>query len=157
LFRPSQFFRTMRTRSNATLSRNFGNKHRIIASILLALGGLMQFVWVATGKNFFAEVRHLDAVGGISIASMAFMASYFGFFVVNWLAARLTAWEAAYRGFRLPRRAVIRGLHYHSAHYFPVALLAFITVVGYQILLAMRVLNELSATKYLYVLCAEVI
>jgi hypothetical protein len=73
------------------------------------------------------------------------------------LAARLTAWEAAYRGLRLPLHVVRRGLDYHSAHYLPVAFVAALTVVGYQVLLYLAVLTDLVATRYIYLLCAEVV
>ena len=58
--------------------------------------------------------------------------------VTTSLASRLTAWEAAYRGLRLPRPVVERALQYHSAHYLPVALFTFITIAGYQYLIQYR-------------------
>jgi hypothetical protein len=75
----------------------------------------------------------------------------------TWAAARLTAWEAAYRGIRLPLDVVRRGMAYHSAHYFPVALLTLMTTSGYSALLRLGVWTEQTLPTYMYVLCAEVI
>ena len=73
------------------------------------------------------------------------------------LATRLTAWEAAYRGLRLPRPVVKRALHFHAAHYLPVALLTFLTVWGYRVLIHRFPSMDPSGTRYAYALCAEVI
>jgi hypothetical protein len=74
------------------------------------------------------------------------------------LAARLTHWEASYRGYRLPLPVVLRGMYYHSIDYLPVALFACATVLGYRLLIAHNILNPgVTATKYLYTLCAEVL
>ena len=73
------------------------------------------------------------------------------------LAARLTTWEAKFRGYRLPLHVVRRGLDYHAAHYVPVAAVVAITVVGYR-WLAIRCRFPWSADmNYLYLLCGEVI
>ena len=73
------------------------------------------------------------------------------------LASRLTAWEAAYRGLRLPRPVVQRALHFHSAHYLPVALLTFLTIWSNHVLIAKYPSIDEHAVHYLYLLCAEVI
>jgi hypothetical protein len=73
------------------------------------------------------------------------------------VASLLTAWEAAYRGLRLPRTVVQRVLHYHSAHYLPVALLTFATIFGFRVLIVRQPQLEQYGVRYLYVLCAEVI
>jgi len=77
--------------------------------------------------------------------------------VTTALAARLTAWEAAYRGLRLPHPVVQRALHFHSAHYLPVALFVFLTVWGHQVLIHIHPNLDPFGTRYLYTLCAEVI
>ena len=52
----------------------------------------------------------------------------------------------------------MRALHYHSAHYLPPALLVFTTIVGYQVLISVGRLAQLTSTvQYLYLLAAEVI
>jgi hypothetical protein len=72
------------------------------------------------------------------------------------LATGLTVWEAAYRGFRLPYPVVLRALHYHAAHTFPVALLVLLTVGGYSWLQSTGYFQVTSAPGYLYVLSGEV-
>lgn len=73
------------------------------------------------------------------------------------LATRLTAWEAAYRGYRLPHPVVLRALYYHAAHSLPVATIALTTVAGYAVLLSHGVFGYASMLNYLYVLCGEVL
>ena len=70
---------------------------------------------------------------------------------------RLTAWEANYRGIRLPLPVVTRGMYYHAAHYLPVALCAAATVLSFAVLLYNRLIDYQMLTPYLYVICAEVI
>ena len=86
--------------------------------------------------------------------------AYFATVVTIRLAARLTAWEAAYRGFRLPHTVVLRALYYHSADILPVALTVFVTCAGYNYLLNHLLPNPVNYTSepaYLYTLCGEVI
>src|SRR5207248_8232837 len=84
--------------------------------------------------------------------------TYAFMFITTRIAARLTAWEATYRGLRLPLPVVLRGLDYHAAHYLPVALMTAATVVGYRVLLLRDpARGGLWAPIYLYVLCGEVI
>jgi hypothetical protein len=85
----------------------------------------------------------LGTLGGISLT-------------IN-LAARLTAWEAAYRGYRLPHGVVLRALYYHAAHFLPVALVALITCGGYNLIQRSGDLQMTTGSTYVYVLCGEVI
>jgi hypothetical protein len=48
-------------------------------------------------------------------------------------------------------------MHYHAAHYLPVAAVALATVVAYAALVAADPNNLRHATRYLWVLAAEVI
>jgi hypothetical protein len=74
------------------------------------------------------------------------------------LAARLTAWEANYRGFRLPHPVVLRALYYHTAHWLPVALLGVITIGGYLLLTILNIVDgQTTGQAYLIVLSSEVI
>jgi hypothetical protein len=74
------------------------------------------------------------------------------------IAARLTTWEATYRGYRLPHGVVLRALYFHSAHVLPVAVAAFATCAGYHALLVYWLpTNTTSEPTYLYILCGEVI
>jgi hypothetical protein len=48
-------------------------------------------------------------------------------------------------------------MHYHAAHYLPVALVAFATVAGYRLALLRGWASAESGVTYLYVLSAEVV
>ena len=69
------------------------------------------------------------------------------------VAARLTNWEATYRGLRMPLAVVNRGLRYHAAHYLPVALLTFLVVVGYAALVQHLLISAVNHDlHYIYTL-----
>jgi hypothetical protein len=152
-FHPTSFFRTLATRRNQQLALKFARLHWLIAALGFGLASLSHFVWYRRmyGRNsiprFWAQ----------ALAPVFIYATYLILQLTTALAARLTHWEAAYRGLRLPLPVVRRGLYYHAAHYSPVALLAFVTIVGYVALASYQVLGVESAVYYLYILCAEVI
>ena len=83
--------------------------------------------------------------------------TYLFLWVTTRLAARLSAWEAAYRGIRLPLPVVLRALYYHAAHFQPVAVVAFFTVAINFLLVRAKWVSEATAQRYLIVLCAEVL
>jgi hypothetical protein len=151
IFQPKKFFRALATRSDTTAARRFAMVHWGIASVLLGIAEQVHATWFL---SLGAPAKQIHA-GGLVLLIVA----CFGFFwLTTRLASMLTAWEARYRGIRLPPRVVRRGLYYHAAHYLPVAVAALITVVGYVFVLC-RVWPraQLWSTGYLYVLCGEVV
>ena len=96
-----------------------------------------------------------------SSALAIFVALFIGTWLTLWLttvaAARLTAWEANYRGIRLPIHVVRRAMYYHAAHYPPVALLTLAIVAGYAAALRFDYAGANTITIYLYVLCGAII
>lgn len=153
-FRPRYFYRTSTTRpGNSSADLTFARIHWVITSIVFATTLALHAKWYFNTVLGYYVATY--AVIGLSASSFVVICAFQS--GVTRLAAKLTAWEAAYRGYRLPYRSVLRALYYHSAHYLPVALVAFATVAGYQVLLLGRVVTNASATNYLYVLCAEVI
>lgn len=168
LLHPTRFYRTLATRVSSTASAGFARIHYLITSLLLGLTVCLQLHWMLVVPGYLPSWRailtHTDTpdVGELvtlyTFGLVVAWAFCFAFLTgLTHLAARLTAWEAAYRGLRLPLAAVLRGLHYHAPHYVPVAIFAFLTVAGYQVLVATNQLSELHATRYLYLLCAEVV
>lgn len=157
IFHPTPFYRLLPTRTDSSRSRGYARINLFLVSLLFGITGYFQFDWLELWRWIDRSVLLPDSlrIGG-SIALFAALAGI-TLALVNRLAARLTAWEAAYRGLRLPRAVVLRGLHYHTAHYFPVALLALATVGGWRLALEMRWISELWALKYTYLLGAEVI
>jgi hypothetical protein len=151
LFRPTRFFRTLATRPADDRSARFAWVHWVAASLLFALAGYGH----ATG--FVAPVAETPYLNGWMVWVALAVGTFAALLAVTRFAARLSTWEATYRGLRLPLKVVLRGLHFHAAHYLPVAAVAAATVVGYDLLLARGVFTGLSALPYLYVLCAEVI
>jgi hypothetical protein len=151
LSRPKPFFRALPPVSGETASAWFARIHWGLSAVLFGLAGWAHYNWFAT----------LGGIGSLQFDSPVFLAlclaTYAAFVLLTALAVRLTAWEAAYRGLRLPRAVVRRALHYHAAHYFPVALLAAATVLGYQLALKRDWLTGTTATGYLYVLSAEIV
>jgi hypothetical protein len=149
LFHPACFFRSLATRVESQDSTRFARWHSRLASLLFSLAACLHLNWLTDG--YFTPTRFAGRWLLLYLLTDVFL------IVVIAVAARLTAFEAAYRGHRLPLPVVRRGLDYHAAHYLPVALLAVLTVGGYQLLLHFDILTGLSATRYIYLLCAEVV
>ena len=145
LLRPTAFFKSITARGNVRRASVFGHIHWLIASILFGVAGM--FHLLITNPNWRLPMAIF--IGGIGILAIL---SYLSLWGTTLLAVRLTAWEAAYRGYRLPRPVVMRAMYYHAAHYLPVALLALATV-----LVDFTCFDALTVVKYLYVLCAEII
>jgi hypothetical protein len=154
LFHPARFYRTLAMQPSRRRSSTFAATHWAIISLLIALAAYIHFWWImdlSGGASFAQHIRPGVAFGLLWILTYAFLHA------VTRVAARLTSWEAAYRGLRLPLQTVTRGLDYHAAHYLPVAVGALATVFGYYLLLHFRRLDAVSAPTYLYVLCGEVV
>lgn len=154
--RPGEFYRTLATRVESGRAAAFARIHGLAVSLLVGLTATLQLAWVLGADT--TDLQSPAVVWlGMACVVLGSALSYLALAATTRLAARLTAWEAAFRGFRLPRQVVLRGLYYHTAHYLPVAMIAFVTVVGYQLLLTLELLTGLSAPGYLYVLCGEVV
>jgi hypothetical protein len=156
IFIPRRFFRSMNSRGDFRSSTSFARVHCWISSILFGATAYVHGIWAWPFLWYARPIETRPLYGVLMLASFS-VAAYALLAITTALASRLTAWEAAYRGLRLPRSVVQRALHYHSAHYLPVALLAFLTVVGHQVLIQKYPSIDRHAVGYLYVLCAEVI
>jgi hypothetical protein len=154
LFHPTSFYRTLATRASLNAVRRFAHIHWVLAAILFSAAASMHvMVFSAVGAQTL-WYRFLSRPWGAVIMMLMI---YLALYATTRLAAYLTAWEAAYRGIRLPMPVVLRGMYYHAAHYVPVALVAFGTVGGYRLLVVAHVTDLQTVTTYLYVLCGEVI
>ena len=150
LFRPTHFYRTLKTRDRVATARRFAWIHWSVTSLLFGLAGYVHTTWYLQlgGGGKRVDYWTIVALGALTFFAIAGTTA---------IAARLTTWEATYRGIRLPLAVVRRGLYYHAAHYLPVAIVAVATVIGYQVLLSRRVVGIATASNYLYVLSGEVI
>ncbi len=153
IFRPSRFYRSLATRGSRRSSARFGRIYCGAAAILFAISAWVHLDW------FLGLSRTLH--WGASVPAWALIplsiVTYLFLTVTTRIAARLTNYEATYRGLRLPREVVLRGLDYHAAHYLPVALVAVATVVGYRVALGYSSRLMDWGTTYLYTLCVEVV
>jgi hypothetical protein len=160
ILRPAKFYRTFTARGPLDLAGKFARLHWWIAGGLFGLTGATHAVWFSYrisphAPDFPGGAWSLFAVLAIGLTLL----TYFTLDLTTRVAARLTNWEATYRGIRLPYEIVLRGLYYHAAHYLPVAAAAVIIVEGYQLLLltAGNWLPFNSAMIYLYILCGLVV
>ncbi|MGH7176239.1 MAG: hypothetical protein ACREJC_02560 [Tepidisphaeraceae bacterium] len=157
LFHPARFYRGLATREGDRLAAaRFASWHFLLASLLFSATACAHVDWMLGLRSRRALFAGDWLVFGVVVLVTSLM-MYFVVKGVTRLAASLTAWEAAYRGFRLSRAVVLRGMNYHAAHYVPVVSFAFVTVWGYQVLVWLGVLRHSSETWYLGLLCAEVI
>jgi hypothetical protein len=156
LFRPTDFYRTIRTRGDERRALRFGRLHAVLAALLFGIAGSVHLSLFHPG--FAADWWDIDDLsagpaGTVILAAAAYLTLY----LTVRVAARLTTWEATYRGLRLPLGVVRRGMAYNAAHYPLVALLTLLTVAGYAYLLRTERVAATTITTYLYVLCGEVV
>ncbi|HEY1340912.1 MAG TPA: hypothetical protein VGF59_25545, partial [Bryobacteraceae bacterium] len=131
----------------------FAEAHWAISAVLLAGALSIHVRWT---ERFLLAPRFPG--GPWVLFALAAPTTYALIWGTTRLAARLTAWEAAYRGIRLPLPAVLRGLYYHAAHYLPVGLVAFLSVAGNWLLVQWKPLVfQGEATRYLFIVSAEVL
>lgn len=154
LARPTRFYKTLATRRDIRPAQDFATLHWMACASFFAGAAFTHAMWylrLTSWSIFDGRIEAATGFCGLAVAVYIMLAG------TTRLAARLTNWEASYRGIRLPLNVVLRGMYYHAAHYTPVALLALMTVLGYQLLLKTGRLDLQSANAYLYVLCGEVI
>jgi hypothetical protein len=156
IVRPSHFFRTLTTRKQIASAKAFADLHWFMASVLFATAALAHWEWY---RRFIigGGGGGSDAIGWDLLWVLLAVGSYVSLRVTTRLAAWLTAWEARYRGIRLPKDVVRRGLYYHAAHYLPVALFAFATTLLNWELFIYRVVGLEAANVYLWVLSGQVV
>jgi hypothetical protein len=153
LFRPTHFFRTVTPQPNGPAALRFAQIHWAVAAVLLGTAAMTHYDWFMT----LGGSDHVHPFARLLMLLCTCAAAFMLLLTLTHVAAALTAWEARYRGLRLPIAVVLRGLHFHAAHYLPVALVACGTVLGYQLALAREWVSGTSGTSYLYVLCIEVV
>jgi hypothetical protein len=150
LFRPTQFYRTVLTRAPTSLAWRFALVHELVTALAL---GIAAHLHIAYLSGLFGGVGHWsDGWFWLVAAASVWLTIY----AVKRLATRLSAWEAGYRGIRLPPAVIRRGLHYHSPHYLPVAFLVLLTVlVDYHLVWIQH--DGSWQFVYLVTLCVEVV
>lgn len=148
-FRPSHFFRHTTARDEGSAAFTFAMVFWIVSAALFGAAAYLHSSWYATMTGWtFVRWPFLIAL---------IVATFFGLWGITNLASRLTVWEARYRGYRLPRSVVLRGLYYHAAHYLPVGLVAFLTTAGYLFCYRRNLLGPTTADRYLIALSVEVV
>lgn len=151
IFHPTRFYRMLPTRDFTPASYRFAKIHWIISACLFGLAAFGHVWW------YFTMIGGRRSYGFMFVMPFIIPTTWFVLDGTTRLAAKLTTLEATYRGLRLPYAIVLRGLHYHAAHYLPVATIAAITVWIYLFLLSQEIATIASASIYLYVLSGEVI
>jgi hypothetical protein len=154
IFRPTRFYRTSTSRGEHGPALNFARIQWAVSSIMLGLAAWAHWDWYERVENGLTPPA---AWMGWALLLALPIVVYLAIAWTIHLAARLTTWEAAYRGYRLPHGVVLRALYYHAAHFLPVAVVALITCGGYNLLERTGRLSMISGSIYLYVLCGEVI
>lgn len=145
IVRPTYFYRTTTARGDVARAKTFAHIHWQIATLLFAAAGTVH------ASVFF------PASSAAIMFVVLLVATYLTLWATTWAAARLTAWEANYRGIRLPLPVIRRGMYYHAAHYLPVALPTLAIVAGYAVALRYEYAGVDTITTYLYTLCAAVV
>ncbi|HWE01191.1 MAG TPA: hypothetical protein VG326_02185 [Tepidisphaeraceae bacterium] len=155
LFHPERFYRSLATRYGRERSKWFAIIHQGIVSLIMGSAFYIHITWFLYLTTWY---RVQDLIGAVTPGILAYSAAVFVTLAVSTrIAARLTSWEAGYRGLRLPVNVVMRGLDFHAVHYLPVAIVALITVAGWRSLIQWRVLGPTTNLDYLYLISGEVV
>lgn len=152
-FRPARFYRSLKTRvagPELRRARHFASIHWAVAGLLITLAIIGHYALTLGWSLHPAGFALLGAT-----VILAFMFTAWG---LTEAATRLTAWEASWRGYRLPPEVVRRALHYHAAHLLPAGGALVLIVFGYRLSLATGLLDFADTViPYLYVLSATAI
>lgn len=159
LVRPHGFYRHIVTRTDHPAAGWFAARHRVIAAALFAASAVGYARWIAetAGRGFILRRLVWDHVASVVLGIALFAVLFFLMDGLTRLAAWLSAMEGRFWGMRLPRSAVLRCLHYHTACYLPVALTAAVVVWGYRLLLHTGTVTWATAIYYPWILSALVI
>ncbi len=154
---PGRFFRRLPPHGDRRRSAAFARGHEWVTGVLFGGCLSLQLRWMfILPSQYVMSAEAASLLGALAFVPLT-MASMIILRLAARLATRATQWEAAYRGLRLPLPVIQRAMHYHSAHYAPVALAAWITVAGYHGLVGLDVLSDLHGPRFLYILSAEVL
>ena len=157
IFHPSRFFRQLTPHGDLARSGAFARRHELFVCILFGLCLALQLRWMLILPSRYSLTNTAASIVAAVALVPLILASIVVLRLTTRLAVRATQWEASYRGLRLPQPVVQRAMHYHAAHYIPVAVVATLTVAGYHLLVAVDVLSEMQGPRFLYVLSAEVL
>lgn len=147
VFHTGRFYRTLATRRDNTAAFRFAKAHWAISAILLAAA---LSIHVDLFQSFILRNPWI-------LFALLAPATFSFIWGTTVLAAHLSAWEAAYRGLRLPSPVVLRALYYHAAHFLPVALVAFGTVALNRLIIRFHADFAQQSVRYLLLLCLEVV
>lgn len=152
IVRPTWFFRHLTARRDDPRGAVvFALVHSTVASLLAGVTGAAHFQIISDVSRSTQPEPWLK-IFPFAVLSLILL------WLTTWFAARLTAWESAYRGYRLPIETVKRCLMFHAAHYLPVTLVTAAFAVGYlTAVYAGRLDYPTTVTTYLYGLSALVI
>lgn len=154
---PTAFYRTLKARPDAgevAAARRFRTFHLAVASGLFAAGLITHYLvtsptarWIWYGQRM---PDWLLVVPWAVVALLTFCAAL----TTAAMAARLTAWEAGWRGMRLPIAVARRCLCYHAAHATLAALIFAVIAVGYKLLWTFDLVGYASFVPYIAALSA---
>ena len=125
-FTPRRFFRHLVIPGNLRASRRFGRFYQLIAALLLGTAA-----WIHAERFGLLAGRIEMPVGSAAAWVMLTAATWGSLLIGNHLFIRVTAFEARYRGLRLPREVVRHAMDYHAVHLLPPAVAGLAVVVTY--------------------------
>jgi hypothetical protein len=157
IFRPTYFYRHLTSGQRTPLpapymaaSRTFARINWLLSSIILGLCAASHALWLSLDQSHSALYYWV-------LTPLLALGVYIFLLGITHIAARLSSWEAAYRGLRLPHAVVLRALYYHAAHYLPVAILAAVTILLLRPLIATPQSSVHGITVYLTLLSAQIV
>lgn len=153
ILQTSHFYRTLKTRVEVEQQRaayRFALRHWFLAGLLVAIASGLHYSLTDPPARPGGVEQRLFLVG-LWVALVTIIAG-FAMMGITHLASWLTAWEARWRGLRLPHGVVLRGLCYHSAQLLPVATTLLLLVVANRLLWALGYVSYENLVAYLIIL-----
>ena len=154
---PGRFARQMTSRTDDTRSLWFARLSWAMAAVWFSVAVWLHLKWVESRPIVAPQLAGWFYMGYAVVGLFLPLWIYLLLAITHRIAVSLTVWEAAYRGVRMPRIAVTRGMQYHAAHYVPVGLAAALLVVVFQVALRHHFLGPWGDLLYIGSLCGFVI
>ncbi|HRK32702.1 MAG TPA: hypothetical protein PLD59_16680 [Tepidisphaeraceae bacterium] len=157
LLRPTLFYRALATRTDHPAAAWFAQRHRFIASLLFCSAAIGYGLWL---ESISRRPRDLEASDFLALLLLYFICSIGLFFfmgVLTRFAGWLSSLESAYWGMRLPIPVVRRCLHYHTASYLPIGIVANIVVWSYRWMIEVGIISRGTGVTFAYTLSGVVI
>ncbi len=154
---PKRFFRRLRAHADPAAmheTASFSNEHIWLAALLGGAAVVGHYILVdpAVGPKPGYWAPFATWVGIMSVPFIAIVS-----FGMRWLVVQLSVVETRWRGMRLSRSVIRRGIDYHTAHITPVCLMVLLIVAAAHVAFEFGWLDYQYIWHYLIMLSSAIV